>query len=147
MVLWADLLRELVDYGPRPGVCGVGDCARLLRTLGDPGETSGPGIDRIKPARPPWPPADHRPRIKKNSFSPLSTCPIALFGPLANRRLLKRLHGVSCSAFLVSYTARPAASRNASPLISHQLHRSAPWPAGSTSRLLRSRAAVALGIL
>ena len=46
-------------------------------------------------------------RIKKIPFWAPSTCPIDLFGPLANRTTLKRLHGVSCSAFLVSYTARP----------------------------------------
>ena len=31
-------------------------------------------------------------RIKKNKFSAPSTCPIDLFGPLANGRILKQLH-------------------------------------------------------
>ena len=34
--------------------CGVGDCPRLVSTLGDSRETSGPRIDRIPPTRPPW---------------------------------------------------------------------------------------------
>ena len=36
---------------PSADVCGVGDCARLVLTLSDPRETSGPRIDRIPPAR------------------------------------------------------------------------------------------------
>ena len=36
------------------GVCGVGDCARLLYILGDSRETCGPRIDSIPPAWPPW---------------------------------------------------------------------------------------------
>ena len=32
-------------------VYGRGDCARLILTLSDPGETSGPRIDRIPLAR------------------------------------------------------------------------------------------------
>ena len=43
--------------------CGVGDCARLLPTIGDPGETSGPRIDRIAPARPPKTVGRPRPRM------------------------------------------------------------------------------------
>jgi len=53
MVLWAALMRELVDYAPLPGACDVGDCALLLPTLDDSGETFGPWIDRFPPARPP----------------------------------------------------------------------------------------------
>ena len=34
-------------YDPSAGVYGVGDCARLVLTLGDPREISGPRIDRI----------------------------------------------------------------------------------------------------
>ena len=34
--------------------CGVGDCACLVPTLGELGETSGPRYDRIPPTRPPW---------------------------------------------------------------------------------------------
>ena len=92
MVLWRTVLRELVDYGPRPGACGVGVCARLPLTLGDPGETFGPRIDRIPRARPPWPLGASSPRIKKLIFSAPSTCPIDLLGPSANRTALERLH-------------------------------------------------------
>ena len=53
MVLWAALLRELADYAPSPGACGVGACACIVPTLGDPRDTSWAGIDRIPPARPP----------------------------------------------------------------------------------------------
>ena len=34
-------------YDPSASVYGVGDCARLVPTLSDPRETSGPRIDRI----------------------------------------------------------------------------------------------------
>ena len=60
-------------------------------TLGDLGETAGPRIDRIQPARPPWWDRQFR-ELKKLIFSPPSKCPIDLFGPLANRTVLKRLH-------------------------------------------------------
>ena len=33
-------------------------------------------------------------RIKKKFFSPPSKCPIDLFGPVSNRTILRRLHGV-----------------------------------------------------
>ena len=89
--------------------CGVGDCPCLVPTLSDPGETSGPRIDRIPPTRPPWWDRQNR-ELKKLIFSPPRKCPTDLFGPLANRTILERLHGVSCSAFLVSYTARKPAS-------------------------------------
>ena len=95
--------RELVDYAPSPGACGVGACTCIVPTLGDPRETSLTGIDRIKVARPPWTVGRPRPRIKKNPFLAPSTCPIDLFGPLANRTVLKRLHGAVCSCLLVSY--------------------------------------------
>ena len=36
------------------GSGGVGDCPRLISTLGDPRETSGPRIDRIPLTRPSW---------------------------------------------------------------------------------------------
>ena len=48
--------------------------------------------DRIQPARPPWWDRQFR-ELKKLIFSPPSKCPIDLFGPLANRTALKRLHG------------------------------------------------------
>ena len=34
-------------------------------------------------------------KLKKLFFSPLSKCPIDLFGPWANRTILRRLHGAS----------------------------------------------------
>ena len=74
--------------------CGIGDCTRLVPTLGDPRETSGPRIDRIPPTRPPWRRRQYR-ELKKLIFSPPRKCPIDLFGPLANRRILKRLHARS----------------------------------------------------
>ena len=45
-----------------------------------------------------------RPRIKKIPFLAPSTCPIALFGLLANGRLLKRLHDTFIFLRLVSYS-------------------------------------------
>ena len=47
------------------------------------------------------------PRIKKFIFSAPRTCPIDLFGPLANRTVLKRLHAAIRFCWLVSY--RPLA--------------------------------------
>ena len=85
-------MRELVDYAPSPGACGVGACTCIVPTLGDPRETSWAGIDRIPLARPPWTMAPSSPRIKKFSFSAPSTCPIHLFGPLTSRTILERLH-------------------------------------------------------
>ena len=64
-------------------VCGVGDCTCILTTLHDLRETSGPRIDRIQPTRPPWWRRQFR-ELKKLIFSAPSTCPIDLFGPLAN---------------------------------------------------------------
>ena len=105
MVSGCAVMRELVNNRPRPGACGVGDCARLPPTIGDPRETSGPRIDRIPLARPPYTVGRPRPRIKKISFLGPSTCPIDLFGPVANRRVLKRLHARSEFCLLVSYQA------------------------------------------
>ena len=42
--------------------CGVGACVRLVPTLSDPRETSGPRIDRIPPTRPPASVASRAPR-------------------------------------------------------------------------------------
>ena len=103
MVIERAVARELVDYAPSPGACGVGDCARLLTTLGDPGETFGPRIDRIPQARPPCGVGGRAPRIKKIPFPAPSKCPIDLFGPVANRTILKRLH--ERSGLLVSLHA------------------------------------------
>ena len=60
--------------------CGVGACARLLPTKSGPWETSGPQIDRIPSTRPSWRDRQYR-KLKKLFFSPLSKCPIDLFGP------------------------------------------------------------------
>ena len=70
--------------------CGVGTCARLVATLGALRETSGPRIDRFPPARPSWRDGQYR-ELKKLIFSAPRKCPIDLFGPLANRTVLKQL--------------------------------------------------------
>ena len=80
-----------VSYAGSGGVGGVGDCTRPVSTLGGLGDTSGPRIDRIPPTRPPWWDRQYR-ELKKLIFSAPSTCPIGLFGPLADRTMLKRLH-------------------------------------------------------
>ena len=71
--------------------CGVGACARLLPTKSDPWETSGPQIDRIPSTHPPWRRRQYR-ELKKLIFSAPRKCPIDLFGPVASRTVLKRLH-------------------------------------------------------
>jgi hypothetical protein len=86
--------------------CAVGDCTCIVPTLGDPRETSGPRIDRIPSTRPPWWLRQYR-ELKKLFFLPPSKRPIDLFGPLANRTILKRLHGAYSFCLLVSY--RPLA--------------------------------------
>ena len=83
-----------VSYSGSGGVGGVGGCPRLVTTESAPRETSGPRIDRIPPTRPPWWRRQFR-ELKKLIFSAPKKCPIALFGPLANRAILKRLHDVS----------------------------------------------------
>ena len=73
---------------------------RLPMSSSDPsdlGESSGPRIDRIPPTRPPWRRRQFR-ELKKLIFSPPSKCPIDLFGPVANRTILKRLHGAASLA-------------------------------------------------
>ena len=76
--------------------CAVGDCPRLVSTLGDPRETSGPRIDRFSSTRPPWCRRQYR-DIQKLIFSAPRKCPIDLFGPVANRTILERLRDVgSC---------------------------------------------------
>ena len=75
--------------------CGVGDCTCIIPTLTDLRKASGPRLDRIQPARPSWRDRQNR-ELKKRVFSPPSTCPIDLFGPLANGTVLKRLHVASC---------------------------------------------------
>ena len=77
--------------------CGVGACPRLLPTKSDPRETSGPQIDRIPSTRPSWWDRQYR-ELKKLFFSPPSKCPIDLFGPVANRAILKQLHVTSRSS-------------------------------------------------
>ena len=72
------------------GPCGVGDYPCLVPTIGDPGETSGPRIDRIPSTRPPWWRRQYR-DLKKLLFLAPSKCPIDLFGPVANRTIPRRL--------------------------------------------------------
>ena len=74
--------------------CGVGACTCIVPTLGDPGETSGPRIDRIPPTRSPWRRRQYR-ELKKLFFLAPDKCPIDLFGPVANGRILKRLQVAS----------------------------------------------------
>ena len=76
---------------------GVGDCACLVQTLCDLGETSGPRIDRFPPTRPPWWDRQYR-ELKKLFFSAPSKCPIDLFGPVSNGTILKQLHVTSRSS-------------------------------------------------
>ena len=64
-----------VSYTGSGGVRGVGDCARLTRTLGDPGETLGPQIDRIPSTRPPWWHRQYR-ELKKLTFRPPVRAPL-----------------------------------------------------------------------
>ena len=99
-------LRELpyLSTAGSARACGVGVCPCIVRTLGALGETSGPRIDRIPPTRPPWRRRLYR-ELKKLIFSAPSTCPIDLFGPLANGTVLKRLHARSEFALLVSLQA------------------------------------------
>ena len=85
--------RTLADVS-YSGSGGVGDCPRLIPTLGDPWETAGPRIDKIPLARPPWWRRQYR-ELKKLFFSAPSECPIDLLGPLSNRTILKRLHARS----------------------------------------------------
>ena len=94
-------MRELVDYAPSPGACAIGDCTCIIQTLSRPRATAGPRSDRIPPTRPSWWRRQFR-ELKKFPFSAPSTCPIDLFGPLANGRILKRLHA---RGLLVSYTS------------------------------------------
>ena len=76
--------------------CGVGDCPRLVPTPGASRETSGPRIHRIPPTRQSYWDRQYR-ELKKLIFLAPSTCPIDLFGPVANGTVLKRLHVASCN--------------------------------------------------
>ena len=91
------------------GVGGVGDCTRPVPTLSNPRESSGPRIDRIPPTRPPWRRRQFR-ELKKLFFLAPSTCPIDLFGPLANRTVLKRLHDAFAPVLHASVFTAPLAS-------------------------------------
>ena len=62
---------------------GVAVCTCLVPTLSGLGETSGPRIDRIQPARPAWRDRQYR-ELAMLIFSPPRKCPIDIFGPLAN---------------------------------------------------------------
>jgi hypothetical protein len=82
--------RTLLIYMHRwkPPRVRVGACACIVQTLSELRETSGPRIDRIPPTRPSWRDRQYR-ELKKLVFSAPSTCPIGLFGPVANRTILK----------------------------------------------------------
>ncbi len=84
--------------------CGVGACARLVATKSDPRETSGPRIDRIPPTRPSSRDRQYR-ELKKLIFSAPIKRPTDLFGPVANRTILKQLHARSEFGLLVSLHA------------------------------------------
>ena len=90
---WDVWLRELpyISTDGSARACGVGDCTCIHRTIGGLGDTSGPRIDRIPPTRPPWRRRQYR-KLKKLLFLAPGKCPIDIFGPLANRTILKRLH-------------------------------------------------------
>ena len=88
--------RTLGDV-PYSGSGGVGDCPRLISTLGDPWETTGPRIDKVPLARPPWWRRQYR-DIKQFIFLAPSKCPIDLFGPVSNGTILKQLHVTSRSS-------------------------------------------------
>ena len=91
--------RELWRLGPRGLHChalclyvstdgsgrarGIGAYLRLVPTLCDLRETSGPRIDRIPPTRPPWWRRQYR-DIKKLMCSAHRKCPIGLCGPVSN---------------------------------------------------------------
>ena len=87
----AERIASYVSTDGSARVCGVGARPRFISTLGGPRETSGPQIDRIPPARPPWWRRQYR-ELKKLFFAAPSKCPIGLFGPVANGTILKQLH-------------------------------------------------------
>ena len=93
--LYSDASWPDVSDAGSGGACGVGDCTCLVPTPSAPRETSGPRIDRISPAHPPWRRRQFR-ELKKLIFSAPGKCPIDLFGPRANRTILKRLRVVFC---------------------------------------------------
>ena len=77
-----------------------------LLTQSDPRETSGPRNDRIPQSRPSWRDRQYR-ELKKLIFPAPRKCPIDLFGPVANGRILKRLQS-RFGCMLVTY--RPLAA-------------------------------------
>ena len=73
-----------------PRVRGVGDCTRLIPTLGDPCGTSGPRIDRLPSTRPPWWRRQYR--ELKNYFSAPASVPLISLDQYRTERILKQLH-------------------------------------------------------
>ena len=69
LIHWVFMLKL---SGLSASVSSVGDCARLVPTLSDPGETAGPRIDRIPPTRL----TTSAPRIKKLLFCPPISVPL-----------------------------------------------------------------------
>ena len=92
-------------------VRGVGDCTCIVPTPNGLRGTSGPRIDRNPPTRPPWRRRQFR-ELKKLIFSAPRKCPIELFGPRANRTLLKQLQCAFRVCMLVSYTAISAPAQS-----------------------------------
>ena len=91
MLGWLGVLRELAD---NPSKRRRMRCRRLTMYSSNPSEpreTSGPRIDRIPLAWPPWRDRQYR-EFKKNKFSAPSTCPIDRFGPVSNERTVKQRH-------------------------------------------------------
>ena len=98
-----------VSYSRSRSVGGVGDYPCLVPTLGDLRETSVPRIDRFPPTRPPWRVGQYR-ELKKLIFLAPSKCSIPLCGPVANGRILKRLHAHCENLVCLSRLARARAA-------------------------------------
>ena len=98
-----------VSYSRSGGAGDVGDCTCIIRTPNGLRGNSGPRIDRIPPTRPPWRRRQFR-ELKKNNFCGPTKCPIDLFGPPANRTVLKRLRVVCLPPSVLHRYPRAAAA-------------------------------------
>ena len=99
MLQWLGVVRELADNPSKRRRMRSRQLTMYSTYPSDPRETSGPRMDRILPARPPWRRRQFR-ELKKLIFLAPSKCPIDLFGSLANGRILKRLHGFQLASVL-----------------------------------------------
>ena len=86
-------------------VGGVGDCARLVPTLGGLGNTSGQQINRIPQARPSWWESSIS-RIKKNNFFAPQEVSYCSLGTSIERKDTKRL----LVAFILLVSYKPLAN-------------------------------------